>query len=173
MNPPRASVELAQQEVPGAAFLFPTGKVTRHEPGYESGKFQIQFGERGRAQIGWTTGAPLSVEQAETTLVNPIRQAMGLSIAEKGPVRVAGNPGSRWVLRSKTARMILSVWSCGRREFHLIVGQADEDPSGLDRRIRDSFVCKPDPAREAGRASSRSSSAPARSSGLATSPHRR
>jgi hypothetical protein len=142
----RASVELAKRAVPGAALLFPVGKVTRDEPGHETGKFQVQIGEGGRAQLGWTTGDPLSAEELDRTLVKPLRQSMGLSIAQMGPVRVAGNPGSRWVLRNDNGSMILSVWSCGKREFHLIVVHRD-DPAGLERRIRDSFVCKPDPGR--------------------------
>lgn len=158
-NPPPAGVELAQREVPGAAFLFPIGKVTRHEPGYESGKLQIELDGGGRAQIGWVTGDPLSAEQIERTLVRPIRQSMGLSMVQQGPVRVGGSTGTRWVLRNDTGSMIVSVWSCGRREFHLIVARRNENAAGLDQRIRDSFVCRPDPAREGKTSSSKAATA--------------
>jgi hypothetical protein len=146
-SPRPASVELARREVPGAALLFPKGKVTRDEPGLQTGKLQIELGDGGRAQIGWTTGDPLSAAELDRTLIRPLRQSMGLSIAQLGPVRVAGNAGNRWVLRNDNGSMIVSVWSCGKREFHLIVVRQGESPSGLEQRIRDSFVCKSDPAR--------------------------
>lgn len=160
-SPPPAGVELARREVPGATLLFPKGKVTRHEPGAESGKLQIELGDGGRAQIGWTTGDPLSAEELDKTLIKPLRQAMRLSIAQLGPVRVAGNPGNRWVLRNEMGSMIVSVWSCGRREFHLIVVRQGESPSGLEQRIRDSFACRSDPARNGKTSPSKSTSASA------------
>ncbi len=150
-NPRTADVALARRAVPGATLLFPTGKVTRDEPGDETGKLQIQLGDGGRAQLGWTTGAPMSVAELDRTLVKPLQQAMRLSLAQQGSVRVSGSSGTRWVLRNQNGSMIVSVWSCGKREFHLIVVRQGEPPSELEQRIRDSFVCKSDPPREGNR----------------------
>ena len=70
-----------------------------------------------------------------------------MSLAERRPVKVAGNSGMRWLLRGKQIDLVVSDWTCGKRSFNLIVG-GRKDVGPLEQRIRDSFECRPDPARD-------------------------
>lgn len=141
----RGDVELTRRELPGAALLMPAGKTLEEKIAYEDGSLEIQFGGAGRAKISWSTGEPLTDGEFETMLVKPMQEALGLSVDERGPVKVAGNPGARWLLRGKQIDLIVSDWACGKRSFNLIVGSR-KGASLLEQRIRDSFECRPDPA---------------------------
>jgi hypothetical protein len=141
----RNDVQLSRRELPGAALLFPTGKAVQEKIAYADGRLAIQFASSGRANLTWTTGEPLTDGELQTMIVTPVRDSLGLSVAEHGEVKVAGTSGSRWLLRGKPLDMAISAWACGKRFFNLTISSR-KDVSTLDQRIRDSFECRPDPA---------------------------
>ena len=150
----RKDVELTRSELPGAALLFPTGEVMQQKLDYKDGGLEIKFRSQARAHITWRTGEPLTTEESEAMMVKPLRETLKVSLADSGAVQVAGNPGSRWVLRSEALDMIVSTWSCGKRSFNLTVGSPARslgslnDVSTVEQRIRGSFECTPLPAQE-------------------------
>ena len=124
----RKEVQLTRRELPGAALLFPAGKALQEKIDYADGRLEIQFGSTGRANLTWTTSEALTDDEFETMLVKPLQESLDVSLAERGPVKVAGNPGSRWLLRGKQIDLVVSDWTCGKRSFNLIVGGARTSP---------------------------------------------
>ena len=144
---PSGRIELARREVPGAAFQFPVGKVREQKLDYEEGRLGIEVGKDSIVQIQWDTGEMLSREEFETVMIKPLRDSSGMSVVEHTEVRVGGGAGHRWLLGDKTVEMTFSVWSCGKR-FFTLTHASGKNPAALERRILDSFECKPDPARD-------------------------
>jgi hypothetical protein len=145
----RDDVQLTRRELPGAALLVPTGKAkangTQDKVAYEDGRIEIPFGSSGRVNLTWTTSEAMTDDEFETILVKPLQESLGLALAERGPVKAAGNPGTRWLLRGKQVDLAVTDWTCGKRSFNLTVA-AHKRAALLEQRIRDSFECKPDPA---------------------------
>jgi hypothetical protein len=140
-------IELVRREVPGAAFQFPVGKVREEKLDYEAGKFGVEVAQGAIAQIEWNTGEMLSPEELETVFIRPVRDSSGMSVVEHGGVLVGGGAGQRWRLHDKDVEMTISIWPCGRR-FFTLTQASGRNPAALERRILDSFECKPDPARD-------------------------
>ena len=140
-------IELARREVPGAAFQFPVGKVKEQKLDYEAGKVSVEVARDSIAAMEWETGEMLSREELENVIIRPVRESLGLSVVEQADVLVAGGAGHRWFLRGGNIQMTLSAWPCGQR-FFTLTHASGKNPAALERRILDSFECKPDPARD-------------------------
>lgn len=139
--------KLARRELPGAALQFPVGKAKEERLDYQQGKLMMEIGSRTRVQLDWDTGEMMSRDELDSFIVKPLRESLDLSVVQPSDVRVGGSPGMRWHLAGKSIEMVISVWPCGKRYFSLTVaGRKKLD--ALDQQIRDSFECKPDPARD-------------------------
>ena len=145
--------ELVRRELPGASLLLPVGRDNDPRIDYAAGRIRIDFpGSGERTVIEWRTEEMLPAEEFENVLVKPMLQAapnMAI-VGRRADVTVGGAPGVRYVLDPKAGGdrlMTFSAWGCGKRVFALVAGGSAATPK-VEERMRQSFTCKPDPARD-------------------------
>ena len=99
----RKDVQLARRELPGAAIAFPEGKLLQEDLAYPEGKVLVRVGSA-RFGLSWNTGEGMTTDELETILIAPLRDSLGLSVAERNTVVTGGNTGSRWLMRGPGPR---------------------------------------------------------------------
>ena len=137
-------VPLARRELPGAAILFPSGTVDDERLDYEDGKVSIET-RSGRVMLRWSTRDMPSPDMLERYFVTPTLEAHGASVLERGEIRVGGSRGRRWRAGAGELYIGVSMWPCGRRYFDL-TATGKSNLSDVERHMRASFMCKPEPA---------------------------
>jgi hypothetical protein len=98
----------------------------------------------------WQNGEIMAADEVRRLLAEPVAEGAGKQLAQETEIVAGGGKGYRYLLRSPGASfdsMTVSTRACGKRTFSMSVISA-MDPGGLEQRIRESFVCKPDPSRE-------------------------
>lgn len=142
-----------RRELPGASLLLPVGTDNDPRVDYAAGRIRIDFPRSNdRTVVEWRTGEMLTTEELEALLVKPLLEALAnkWTILERGDLTVAGARGVRYLLGPKDGGdglMTITTWSCGKRWFSLVAGPSAATPKA-EERIRQSFTCKPDPARD-------------------------
>ena len=141
----RKDVQLARRELPGGAIAFPEGKLLQEDLSYPEGKVLVRVGSA-RFGLSWNTGEAMTTGELETILIEPLRDALAMSVVERNTVVTGGKSSSRWLMRGSGVDAVVSAWTCGKRWFNLsVTAPSNVNGPAIEQRIRDSFTCSPDP----------------------------
>ncbi|HEY5950036.1 MAG TPA: hypothetical protein VIV40_31290, partial [Kofleriaceae bacterium] len=142
---------LARHEFPGFSVAVPDGDVIEDRHDYATGKWALKnaAGANGVAIVAWDIGEGMTKNDLQ--LVGELLvKAIGAGGASSSMTSVAGPDGHpvETIVFAGDVTMQMSVLRCGGRNVVVATGGRDRAMS-LHERVIASFICKPDPAREA------------------------
>ena len=143
----RGQEQLLRQELPGASIELPAHADREDHIDYAAGSVRFSKGGRDEVLLYWATDARMTTKAELRALTEPVAQTWGSVDLQEADVLVAGNRGFRFLARDAQGKTVFvaSAWPCGKRMFTFNGTGAG---ASLEPRIRESFVCTPDPKRD-------------------------